>query len=144
LAGHIFSHPFVTASSSEVIYFAHNGGVTPDRPLERMVDSEWALEEITRHGDIAAALPKLKEHTRSALNLLILRIGRAKGTPASLQYFHFFKPKEPDKAAYYKLFTGSMPGGRALVSSTFTLDDAKVSELKDIRPAEFDALQTLG
>jgi predicted glutamine amidotransferase len=144
LAGHIFSHPFMTASGSEVIFLAHNGGVTPDRTLDRTVDSEWALEEITHHADIAAALPKLKDHTRSALNLLTLRIGRAKGTPASLQYFHYFKPKEPDKAAYYKLFVGSMPGGTALVSSTFTLDDARVEELKDIRPAEFDALVTLG
>jgi hypothetical protein len=37
-----------------------------------------------------------------------------------------------------------MPGGHALVSSTFTLDGAKVGELKDLRPAEFDALGTLG
>ena len=144
LAGHIFSHPFVAADGREIIYFAHNGGVSPDRPLDRVVDSEWALEEVLRHGDIAAALPKLKEHTKSALNLLVLRIGRASGTPATLQYFHYFKPKEPGKAAYYKLFLGSMPGGRALVSSTFTLDDAKVSELKDVQVAEFDALGTLG
>jgi len=37
-----------------------------------------------------------------------------------------------------------MPGGHALVSSTFTLDEAKVTGLKDVRPAEFDALTTLG
>ena len=143
LMGHIFSHPFVAATHSEVIYFAHNGGVTPDHLPDRNVDSEWALEQITKAGDIAAALPKLKEHTRSALNLLILKIGRAKGTPASLHYFHYFKPKEPDKAAYYKLFLGSMPGGHALVSSTFTLEGAKVGELKELRPAEFDRLETL-
>jgi predicted glutamine amidotransferase len=144
LAGHIFSHPFMTAHGGEVLFFAHNGGVTPDRSLERTVDSEWALEEITRAGGIAAALPKLKEHTRSALNLLMLRIGRDKGTPATLQYFHFFKPKEPDKAAYYKLYLGSMPGGHALVSSTLTMEGANVGSLKDIHPAKFDALETLG
>ena len=143
LAGHIFSHPFMTANDGEVLFLAHNGGVSPERPKDRNVDSEWVLEEMTRNG-IAPALPKLKEHTKSALNLLMLRIGRDKGTPAALQYFHFFKPKEADKAAYYKLYLGSMPGGRALVSSTLTLEDAKVVELKDIRPAEFDALETLG
>ena len=143
LAGHIFSHPFMAANNGEVIYFAHNGGVEPDRPLNRTVDSEWALEEITRAGGIAAALPKLKVHTRSALNLLTLTISRAPHTPASLQYFHFFKPTDPDKAAYYRMYLGTMPGGRAVVSSTLTLEDANVTELKKIRPAEFDVLTAL-
>lgn len=142
LAGHIFSHPFMSANNREILFLAHNGGVAADRALERTVDSEWVLEELTHHG-IAASLPKLKEHTRSALNLLILRIGRGENTPVLLQYFHFFKPKEQDKAAYYKLYTGSMPGGHALVSSTLTLNEAKVGDLRDVRPAEFDALTTL-
>jgi len=144
LTGHIFSHPYMAASGGEVIFLAHNGGVTPDRPLDRTVDSEWALGEIIRHGGVAEALPTLKEHTRAALNLLLLNIGRGKGTPAALQYFHFFKPKEPDKAEYYKLFLGSMPGGRALVSSTLTLEGAKVLNLKDLQPAPFGSLATLG
>lgn len=144
LEGHIFSHPFMAAHNGEVTFMAHNGGVDPDRPLNRTVDSEWILEEMTNNGGIAAALPKLKLHTRSALNLLMLTVGRGPGTPASIQYFHFFKPTEPGKVAYYKLFVGSMPGGRALVSSTFTLDGAKVAGLKDLYPAEFDALKTLG
>lgn len=143
LAGHIFSHPFMAANNGGIVFFAHNGGVDPDRPLNRTVDSEWALEEIAKAGGIAAALPKLRQHTRSALNLLTLTIGRASGTPATLQYFHYFKPKEPDKAAYYQLYLGSMPGGRALVSSTITLEDARVSSLTDIKPAEFDVLATL-
>jgi hypothetical protein len=144
LAGHIFSHPFMAATHREVIFLAHNGGVAPEHPLERVVDSEWLVEEIARNGGIAPVLPKLKEHTKSALNLLLLTIGRAKGTPSSLQYFHFFKSKEADKAAYYKMFVGSMPGGHALMSSTFTLDGAKVGDLKDIQPAAFDKLVTLG
>jgi len=143
LAGHIFSHPFLATTPREIIYFAHNGGVSADRPLDRVVDSEWALEEITKAGSIASALPKLKDHTRSALNLLTLTISRDSGTPASLQYLHFFKPKEPEKAAYYKLFLGSMPGGRALVSSTLTMEGAKVSTLTDIQPAQFDVLSPL-
>ncbi len=57
------------------------------------------------------ALPRLKEHTKSALNLLVLTIDREKGTPALLNYFHYFKPKEPEKVKYYKMFEGTMPGG---------------------------------
>lgn len=144
LSGHIFAHPFMAANNGEIIFMAHNGGVEPDHAPKRTVDSEWVLAEIVRHGGIAAALPKLKEHTRSALNLLFLTIGRGKGTPASLQFFHYFKDKEPDKAAYYKLYLGSMPGGSALVSSTLTLEDAKIVSLTKIQPAEFDALVTLG
>lgn len=143
LAGHIFSHPFMAACNGEILFFAHNGGVDPDRPLNRTVDSEWALEEIVRHGSLAAALPKLKQSTRSALNLLVLTIGRAPGTPAKLQYLNFFKTKEADKSAYYRMYVGAMPGGRALVSSTLTFADANLTALKDVQPAELDILRTL-
>jgi hypothetical protein len=36
-----------------------------------------------------------------------------------------------------------MPGGRALVSSTLTLPDAKLGNLKKVRPAIFDTLTSL-
>jgi predicted glutamine amidotransferase len=146
LMGHIFSHPFMAADDKRTIFFAHNGGVDPkekDFP-ERKVDSEWAMEQIVKAGDVASALPKLREHTRSALNLLILTIGREKGTPALLQYFHYFKPKEPAKVEYYKMFEGDMPSGRALVSSTMTLPEAKMGSLKNVCPAKFDELMNLG
>ncbi len=143
LAGPIFSHPFMAADDTKVTFFAHNGGVGVDGLPERKVDSEWAMEQAIAAGDLAAALPKLKEHTKSALNLLVLEIGREKATPALLRYFHFFKPKEPGKVKYYSMFEGKMPGGRALVSSTITLPDAKVTSLKNICPATFDKLISL-
>ena len=143
LMGHIFSHPFVAATNNEVIFLAHNGGVLPENELERSVDSEWVLEEIARAGATDKALPKLKERTKSALNLLILQVGRAAGTPVSLHYLNFFKPKEPGKIDYYRMFTGSMPEGRALVSGTLTMNDSKVRGLTNIAPAEFDALAPL-
>jgi hypothetical protein len=143
LAGHIFSHPFVAADNTRTIYFAHNGGIeVPDLP-ERKVDSEWALEQIIAKGGIEPALPVLKEHTKSALNLLVLTIGREKGTSALLNYFHYFKPKEPEKVKYYKMFEGTMPGGRALVSSTLTMPGAKLKNLANIQPAIFDKLISL-
>jgi predicted glutamine amidotransferase len=143
LAGHIFSHPFLAADDARVTFFAHNGGVAVDNLPERKVDSEWAMEQVIAAGNLAKALPTLKEYTRSALNLLVLTIDRQKGTPALLEYFHFFKPKEPDKVKYYEMFEGTMPGGRALVSSTMKLPEANVTSLKEIRPAKFDKLTGL-
>lgn len=143
LAGHIFSHPFMRATDDGVIFFAHNGGVkVPDLP-ERKVDSEWAMEQAAAGRNIEQALPLLKEHTGSALNLLILTIGRDRGAQPLLQYFHYFKPKEPGKVEYYRMFEGAMPGGRALVSSTLTLADANMKNLKEVHPAKFDALTRL-
>ena len=143
LIGHIFSHPFVAATNDEIIFLAHNGGVLPENELERSVDSEWVLEEIARGGATDKVLSKLKEGTKSALNLLILKVGRAVGTPVSLQYLNFFKPEEPGKVNYYTMYLGSMPEGRAVVSSTLIMNDSKVRELSDIAPAEFDAFATL-
>lgn len=69
LAGHIFSHPFVAAADREIFFLAHNGGVKPDHLTARKVDTEWALEQIVQAGGLEAALPKLKQHTASALNI---------------------------------------------------------------------------
>ncbi len=144
LAGPIFSHPFVAASDTAVTYLAHNGGVNPPSQAPRNVDSEWVLDEIVRHGDIARALPLLKEHTHSALNLLILTVPREKGARAVLRYFHYFKPTEPSKVDYYTIYQGDMPGGHAIVSSTFTLNEAGMTHLANVRPVPFEFLQTIG
>ncbi len=143
LAGHIFSHPFAATDDTRTTYFAHNGGIEVPGLPERKVDSEWALEQIIAKGGLEPALPLLKEHTKSALNLLVLTIGRQKETPALLNYFHYFKPKEPEKVKYYKLFEGTMPGGQALVSSTLTMPDARLKNLANIQPAVFDKLINL-
>jgi predicted glutamine amidotransferase len=143
LAGHIFSHPFVATDDTRTTYFAHNGGIEAPGLPERKVDSEWALEQIIAMGGVKRALPMLKDHTKSALNLLVLTIDREKETPAMLNYFHYFKPREPEKVKYYSMFEGTMPGGRALVSSTLTLPGAKLSNLANIQPAPFDELTRL-
>jgi predicted glutamine amidotransferase len=143
LAGHIFAHPFVATDDTRTMYFAHNGGIEVAGLPERKVDSEWALEQIIAMGGIEPALPKLKDHTKSALNLLVLTIGRQADTPALLNYFHYFKPNEPGKVKYYRMFEGTMPGGRALVSSTLTLPGAKFNHLANIQPAVFDKLISL-
>jgi glutamine amidotransferase len=145
LLGHIFSHPFVASTNKEVIFLAHNGGVSvpPEKLSDRTVDSEWVLDQIVLGGTTDATLVKLKESTKSALNLLVLTVNRSVGTPVSLQYFHYFKFKESDKAAYYKMYTGSMPNGVALVSSTLTMDNTKVEGLSNVAPAKYDILTPL-
>jgi predicted glutamine amidotransferase len=143
LAGHIFSHPFVASSDREVVFLAHNGGVKADNLPARKVDTEWALEQIIQAVGIEQALPKLKDHTGSALNLLILSIDRRSGTPATLRGLNYFTSHEQAKVDYYQMYLGTMPGGRAFVSSTIKNDSAKVNGLAITGPATFGELLTL-
>jgi glutamine amidotransferase len=144
LMGHIFCHPFTAATDREVIYFAHNGSVKPDHLPERKVDSEWALEQIVKAGSVEAALPKLQGSTLAALNLLILTIDRNTPNFSTLRALNYFNAREEKaKADYYTMFQGNMPGGRAIVSSTFTLDGARVEGLKVGGAAAFGELLTL-
>jgi predicted glutamine amidotransferase len=143
LTGHIFSHPFMAAADNEVLFLAHNGSVQPDRLPERKVDSEWALEQIIQAGGLAQAQPKLQDSTLSSLNLLVLHLDRRKGAAATLQFLNYFKSREPAAEAYYRMYLGTMPGGRALVSSTFKLESAQVSGLAITGPAAFGEISTL-
>jgi len=143
LAGPIFSHPFAASSDREILFLAHNGSVNPDRLPARKVDSEWVLEQIIQSGGLEKALAKLKEHTASALNLLVLSIDRTNGTPATLRGLNYFTSEEPPKVAYYQMYLGAMPGGRAFVSSTIKNDSAKVKGLAMTGPATFGELVTL-
>jgi predicted glutamine amidotransferase len=143
LAGPIFSHPFTGSSDREILFLAHNGNVTPDKLPERKVDTEWALEQIIQGGGIEQALPQLKKHTESALNLLLLSIDRSGGTPATLRGLNYFKSQEPPKVAYYQMYLGTMPAGRAFVSSTIQSGSAKINGLTITGPATFGKLFTL-
>jgi predicted glutamine amidotransferase len=143
LTGPIFSHPFVTSTDSEILFLAHNGSVQPDHLPARKVDSEWALDQIIQAGGIERALPKLKNQTLSALNILLLSIPRSTATPATLRGLNFFKSQEPPKVAYYQMYLGAMPGGRAFISSTIKNDSAKVNGLAITGPAKFGEVLTL-
>lgn len=140
LSGPIFSHPFVAATEKELVFFAHNGGVEPDGLPDRMVDSEWALQEIVKAGSIEQALPLLKRKTKrdSALNLLIMVIARADGNTPVIHYVNFYDTDRPGKREYYKMFSGDMPGGKAVFSSTFK--DLPIPGLQNIAEAPFGEL----
>jgi len=138
LVADVFSHPFVASTEKEILFLAHNGGVEPDHLPARKVDSEWVLDQIVQDGGMDQALPKLKKHTKSALNLLVLSIARSSGTPSTLRGLNYYlKSQEEPKKAYYHMYLGTMPGGRALVSSTFQHEGAKVNGLAITSPATF-------
>jgi glutamine amidotransferase len=144
LAGDIFSHPFVAATGREIIFLAHNGGLQPDPPAERQVDTEWALEQIIQAGGLAQALPTLKQHTKSALNLLVLSIDRSNGAPAVLRGLNYFlNSHDQARENYYQMYLGTMPGGRVFVSSTIRNDRAHVQGLAHLEAAAFGELFTL-
>jgi glutamine amidotransferase len=144
LAGPIFSHPFAASTDQAFLFLAHNGAVTPDHLPERKVDSEWVLDQIIQAGGLEQAVPKLKEHTKSALNLLVLSIDRSGGTPAALRGLNFYvKSKEQASIDYYQMYLGAMPGGRVFVSSTIRNDSAKVNGLAISGPAALGETFTL-
>jgi predicted glutamine amidotransferase len=143
LAGPIFCHPFVASADSEILFLAHNGSVQPDHLAERKVDSEWALEQIIQEGGVERALSRLKDHTLSALNILLLSIQRGPGTPATLRCLNYFESQEPPHVAYYRMYLGAMPGGRAFVSSTIKDGSDRIKGLVITGPAAFGELLTL-
>ena len=137
LAGHIFCHPFVASTERELFFLAHNGNVLPDHLAARNVDSEWVLAQIIQAGSLAKALPKLRDRTESALNLLLLSLDRQSGAPATLHALNYYKPNEQPKIDYYQMFLGAMPGGRAFLSSTLKNDAGNIRGLTITGPAAF-------
>jgi len=138
LLGHIFSHPFVVGTNTQLMFLAHNGALDEEKISLRdgQVDSEWALEQIARVGSLPAALPELREQTKSALNLLLMTNSRNQTVPPKLEYTNFYKPPEKEKIAYYKMFLGKLAKGRAVFSSTLTLH--KFAGLEVTGEAPFD------
>jgi predicted glutamine amidotransferase len=144
LVAHVFSHPFVASTDKEILFLAHNGGVKPDQLPARKVDSEWVLDQIIQDGGLDQAMPKLTEHTKSALNLLLLSIDRSLGTPATLRGLNYYlKSKERARADYYQMYLGTMPGGRAFVSSTIRNNSDHVKGLANLAPVTFGEPFTL-
>jgi len=143
LNGHICAHPFAGATDDAVLFFAHNGGVDFKDLPARMVDSEWAFRQILKAGSVEGALPKLMEQTKdgSALNLLILSLPRDNKKSPALHYLNYYKTKEEGRVAYYQMYSGDMPGGRAVFSST--LKDLAIPGLANVETAVTGSLLSL-
>ena len=129
-----FSHPYLETTPNELIYIAHNGSV--DKELlgkemgldpKLMVDSELIGKFIAREG--ISRLDRLKEYTKSALNLFILRIPRDKSSPPSLYYFNYYNEdyvkKKGIPSEYYKFYKK----GNAVFSSSLAYFCGKDSDV---------------
>jgi hypothetical protein len=141
----ICSHPFIAYTEKDVLLLAHNGGVEVEDPsATRMVDSEWALSVIAKAGGLENALAQLKQRTRlnSALNLLLLTIPRDGRMTPTIDCLNYFKTAQPERADYYRMYTGDFAGGKVVLSSTFK--GLGIGGLTNIEPAPFDQLFCLG
>lgn len=108
----IFSHPYMTATDNEIIFLAHNGALKGSRG--RRIDSELVLESISKNG-LENAIPIMKIETKSALNLLVMKIERSNSN-TTINYLNYYT----DKAAsnYYDIYKKAMKGGKAVFSSS--------------------------
>jgi len=85
----------------------------------------------------------LRERTKTgaALNLLILSLYRDNAKPPAIHYLNYFKTEAEGRMAYYQMYSGDMPGGKAVFSSTIA--DLPVKGLGNVKKAMFDKLLIL-
>jgi predicted glutamine amidotransferase len=141
----IFSHPYMAVTDRTVIFFAHNGSMRADLSnIPNKVDSEWALDQIVKAGGVAQSLALLREHTKSALNLLTLAIDRDKRS-AAISYINYYRDRgDAKKDGYYAMYKATMSsGGRAVFSSTLLPLLIEGVDQSSKMAVEFDELKEL-
>ena len=141
-----FSHPYVASTNQSIFYLAHNGGLKNAAVMvPNKIDSEWALDQIVREGDLGTALPRLKENTQSALNLLLLTINR-EARQAAITYLNWYAGYGDEKRdGYYRMYKATMTGGgQAVFSSTLEPLLMKHIAKGSNQPVNYGELQTLG
>jgi len=114
LVSSYLSHPYMESNEKSIIYFAHNGSVNKEdlgkilniNP-RLMVDSELIGKYIVSHG--IEKVKELQAYTKSALNLLILKIDR-ESKDAHLYYYNYYNVdyirKKGTPEEYYYLYQG--------------------------------------
>ncbi|MCG3109470.1 hypothetical protein L3N51_01762 [Metallosphaera sp. J1] len=109
LVSSMYSHPYLESNDRELLYVAHNGSVNLSlgkeigMAVEGVVDSELVARYLSMKG--VNSVNELIPYTRTALNLLVLKIPRGVGSPlsrASLHYFNWANSNDP----YYDLHVG--------------------------------------
>jgi len=141
-----FSHPYVGYTDQATIFFAHNGGLKNAALIvPNKVDSEWAFDQLRREGDLATTLPKLKENTSSALNLLVMTINR-QARQATVNYLNWYTGYgDPARDGYYRMHQATMvQGGQAVFSSTLEPLLKRHITKGSNQPVTYGELQTLG
>lgn len=120
-----FSHPFLGQTENSFVFLAHNGSLDKERLARTLgstgdaVDSDLALKYALQKGLVAAA-NDLEDYTKmnSALNLLVLEIGKDGGAEVFVKQFYRKEDGKLDKTRYYEVCHEDLPGGRAVFSST--------------------------
>lgn len=123
-----FSHPFMEAGERYYYFFAHNGYVDDEKLREKLgfkgltTDTELAAKyyAITEDNEY------LKQVTKSALNILVLKISRESGDAELLYENYYIKPR-PE---YYDLYIWNGNNGTAVISST--LRYYGISEVREV------------
>ncbi|MCY0884114.1 MAG: class II glutamine amidotransferase [Acidianus infernus] len=113
-----FAHPFYGDDENYFYFFAHNGSVDKEKLAQVLnfqgqttIDSELALKFLIKNGLDKGIDLLMKDYTKSALNVFILRISRSDGS-AELYYVNYYTRK--DRSEYYKFYKNE----NAVFSST--------------------------
>lgn len=152
-----FSHPFRGRSEDgALIFLAHNGalkrkslpsGLAAPGETRPTSDSELGLRYIIQRlhsdPDLERATRSLEGFTksRSALNLLILRVPRVGLPELFVKNFYRQDPLDrTDRTGYYQMRHQKLPSGVAVFSSSLTVSS---SEFEHAAPVETDELVSL-
>ncbi|WP_236752112.1 class II glutamine amidotransferase [Acidianus sp. HS-5] len=125
-----FSHPFYADNEDYFYFFAHNGSVDKEKLAKDLnfqgttIDSELALKFLIKNGLEKGIELLMREYTKSALNVLILRVSRSDGS-AELYYVNYYTRK--DRSEYYKLYKSE----NAVFSSTLSIYGIKGNEVEE-------------
>ncbi len=118
----MFSHPFAEEDENSHTFFAHNGTLDKDALADELgfkgttTDSEMAAKLFARDGE--RCMKTLEKNTKSALNLLIMKIDRRNGR-TSIFYKNYYAKRGRDE--FYDLHFQKLRHGRTVYSSTFNL-----------------------
>ncbi len=120
-----FSHPYSGDDESSFVFLAHNGSLKKERLAEKLgfsgraTDSELAMKYLLRNG--LGRSGELESYTtpNSALNLLVLSVGRSGGAKVYVKHYYRKVEGRKDKSRYYAIYHERLSGGKAAFSSTF-------------------------
>ncbi|ARM76720.1 class II glutamine amidotransferase [Acidianus manzaensis] len=123
LVSSFFSHPYLETNEKYIFYLAHNGSVDKEKIAKELniesnylVDSELLLKYLVQRENY----DKIKEYTKSSLNIILLKIKR-ENREAELSFMNYYneeyiKTKNVNEK-YYVMFY-SNKNGNAVFSST--------------------------
>ncbi len=121
LVGPIFCGPYVETTEKEMMFLAHNGRVNMKMmgndigyDSSSSIDCELMLKHAAMFG-IEESMEALEKYTESALNVIIMTIGR-ESRDIDIYFKNYYVNKSKKK--YYDMYMGKLSSGKAVFSST--------------------------